>query len=201
MRETTLGQKLGAEFLGSFWLVFGGCGTAVFAASFVAGNVVAGQSLLLGVGFLGVALAFGLSVMTMAYAVGHISGAHFNPAVTIGLSVAGRFEWRDVPAYIGVQVLGGLLGGTAIWGIARDRPGWDPVGNMAANGFGENSPGGYGLVAVLVTEIILTAARTLLAEAITSYTHVEPNEQDLRRVRDQLAKKGWPVEFPDPDLP
>ena len=157
MRETTLGQKLGAEFLGTFWLVFGGCGTAVFAASFVAGNVVAGQSLLLGVGFLGVALAFGLSVMTMAYAVGHISGAHFNPAVTIGLSVAGRFEWRDVPAYIGVQVLGGLLGGTAIWGIARDRPGWEPVGNMAANGFGENSPGGYGLVAVLVTEVILTA--------------------------------------------
>ena len=157
MRETSLPQKLGAEFLGTFWLVFAGAGTAVFAASFVAGNVVAGQCLLLGVGFLGVALAFGLSVTTMAYAVGHISGAHFNPAVTVGVAVAGRFEWRDVPAYVVAQVLGGLLGGTAIWGIARDQAGWDRIGNMAANGFGENSPGGYGLVAVLVAEVILTA--------------------------------------------
>ena len=157
MRDTTLSQKLGAEFLGTFWLVFAGAGSAVFAATYLAGNVVAGQSFQLGIGFVGVSLAFGLSVMTMAYAVGHISGAHFNPAVTVGLSVAGRFEWRDVPAYIGAQVLGGLLGGTAIWGIARDRPGWDRVGNMAANGFGDNSPAGYGLVAVLVAEILLTA--------------------------------------------
>src|SRR5690606_17983875 len=141
MREPTLLQKLGAEFLGPFWLVFAGAGTAVFAATFVAGNVVAGQSLHLGVGFLGVALAFGLSVMTMAYAVGHISGAHFNPAVTVGVAVAGRFEWKDVPAYIVVQVLGGLLGGTAIWGIARGQSGWDRIGNMAANGYGANSPG------------------------------------------------------------
>lgn len=157
MRQTTLAQKLGAEFLGTFWLVFGGCGSAVFAATFVAPNVVAGQSLHLGIGFVGVALAFGLTVMTMAYAVGHISGAHFNPAVTIGVTVAGRFEWKDVPAYIGAQVAGGLLGGTAIWGIARGTEGWDRIGNMAANGFGENSPGGYGLTAVIAAEVILTA--------------------------------------------
>lgn len=157
MREPTLSQKLGAEFLGTFVLVFGGAGSAVFAATFMAGNLVAGQSVHLGIGFLGVALAFGLTVMTMAYAVGHISGAHFNPAVTIGVAVANRFEWRDVPAYIGAQVAGGLLGGTAIWGIARGSAGWDRIGNMAANGFGENSPGGYGLVAVFVAEVLLTA--------------------------------------------
>ena len=157
MRETTLAQKLGAEFLGTFWLVYGGCGSAVFAATFVVPNVVAGQSLHLGIGFLGVALAFGLTVMTMAYAVGHISGAHFNPAVTIGVTVAGRFEWKDVPAYVGTQVAGGLLGGTAIWGIARGTEGWDRIGNMAANGFGANSPGGYSLAAVITAEVILTA--------------------------------------------
>ncbi|HHU09754.1 MAG TPA: aquaporin Z [Intrasporangiaceae bacterium] len=157
MREPSLSQKFGAEFLGTFVLVFGGAGAAVFAATFMAGNIVAGQSVHLGIGFLGVALAFGLTVLVMAYAVGHISGAHFNPAVTIGVAVAGRFEWKDVPAYIVAQVAGGLLGGTAIWGIARGQEGWDRIGNMAANGFGDNSPGGYGLVAVLVAEIILTA--------------------------------------------
>ena len=150
-------QRLGAEFLGTFWLVFGGAGSAVFAAVFLAPNVVAGQSVQLGIGFVGVALAFGLTVMTMAYAVGHISGAHFNPAVTIGVAVAKRFEWKDVPAYVGTQVAGGLVAGLAIWGIARGRPGFEATGNMAANGFGEHSPGGYSLVAVLVAEVLLTA--------------------------------------------
>ena len=157
MTTPTMAQRLGAELLGTFWLVFGGCGAAVFAAVFLAPNVVAGQSVQLGIGFVGVALAFGLTVMTMAYAIGHVSGAHFNPAVTIGIAVARRFEWREVPAYIGAQVVGGLLGGLAVWGIARGRAGFDATGNLAANGFGEHSPGGYGLVAVFVAEALLTA--------------------------------------------
>ncbi|WP_345201881.1 aquaporin Z [Fodinibacter luteus] len=157
MTTPTMAQRLGAEFLGTFWLVFGGAGSAVFAATFIVPNVVAGQSVQLGIGFLGVALAFGLTVMTMAYAVGHISGAHFNPAVTIGVAVAKRFDWRDVPAYVGAQVAGGLVAGLAIWGIARGRAGFEATGNMAANGYGDNSPGGYGLVAVFVAEVLLTA--------------------------------------------
>ena len=157
MITPSLAQRLGAEFLGTFWLVFGGAGSAVFAAAYLAPNVVAGQSVQLGIGFLGVALAFGLTVMTMAYAVGHVSGAHFNPAVTLGVAVAKRFEWRDVPAYVGTQVVGGLVGGLAIWGIARGRPGFEATGNMAANGYGDHSPGGYTLMAVLVAEVLLTA--------------------------------------------
>jgi aquaporin Z len=157
MRTPPLTSRLGAEALGTFWLVFGGCGSAVFAAKFLAPNVVAGQSVQLGIGFLGVALAFGLTVMTMAYAVGHVSGAHFNPAVTLGVAVAKRFPWRDVPAYVVAQVLGGLLAGLALWGVARGVSGFKVTGNLAANGYGEHSPGGYTLVAVLVAEAILTA--------------------------------------------
>jgi aquaporin Z len=157
MRTPTMVQRLGAEFLGTFWLVFGGCGAAMYAAGFVAPNVVAGQSMHLGIGFLGVALAFGLTVVTMAYAVGHISGGHFNPAVTVGVAVARRFEWEDVPGYVAAQVVGGLLAGTALWGIAKGRPGFDATGNMAANGFGEHSPGGFSLMAVLCAEVLLTA--------------------------------------------
>jgi aquaporin Z len=157
MRTPPLSSRLGAEALGTFWLVFGGCGSAVFAAKFLAPNVVAGQSVQLGIGFLGVALAFGLTVMTMAYAVGHVSGAHFNPAVTLGVAVARRFPWRDVPAYVVAQVLGGLLAGLALWGIARGVRGFEVSGNLAANGYGDHSPGGYTLVAVLVAEAILTA--------------------------------------------
>ena len=157
MRTPPLTSRLGAEALGTFWLVFGGCGSAVFAAKFLAPNVVAGQSVQLGIGFLGVALAFGLTVMTMAYAVGHVSGAHFNPAVTLGVAVAKRFPWRDVPAYVVAQVLGGLLAGLALWGIARGVRGFEVTGNLAANGYGDHSPGGYTLVAVLVAEAILTA--------------------------------------------
>jgi len=157
MRTPAMSSRLGAEALGTFWLVFGGCGSAIFAATFVAPNVVAGQSLLVGIGFLGVALAFGLSVMTMAYAVGHVSGAHFNPAVTVGAAVAGRFEWRDVPAYVVTQVVAGLLAGAALFGIARGKDGFDATGHMAANGYGQHSPGGYSLVAVLCAEVLLTA--------------------------------------------
>ncbi|QIM21564.1 aquaporin Z [Phycicoccus sp. HDW14] len=157
MRPPSIAQRLGAEFVGTFWLVFGGCGSAIFAAAFLAPNVVSGGSLHLGIGFLGVALAFGLTVVTMAYAVGHVSGAHFNPAVTIGVAVARRFEWKDVPGYVVAQVLGGLLAGLSLWAIARGAPGFDATGNMAANGYGEHSPGGYSLVAVLCAEILLTA--------------------------------------------
>jgi aquaporin Z len=157
MRTPALRSRLGAEALGTFWLVLGGCGSAVFGATFLAPNVVAGQSVQLGIGFLGVALAFGLTVMTMAYAVGHLSGAHFNPAVTIGVAVAKRFPWRDVPAYLAAQVAGGLLAGLALWGIARGKSGFTATGHLAANGYGEHSPGGYTLMAVLCAEAILTA--------------------------------------------
>jgi aquaporin Z len=157
MRTPALSSRLRAEALGTFWLVFGGCGSAVFSAKYLAPNVVAGQSVQLGIGFLGVALAFGLSVMTMAYAVGHISGAHFNPAVTVGVAVARRFPWKDVPAYVAAQVVGGLLAGLALWGIPRGPSGFDATGNLAANGYGDHSPGGYTLAAVLCAEAILTA--------------------------------------------
>lgn len=157
MRIPALRSRLAAEALGTFWLVFGGCGSAVFSAKFLAPNVVAGQSVQLGIGFLGVALAFGLTVTTMAYAVGHVSGAHFNPAVTLGVAVARRFPWRDVPAYVVSQLVGGLLAGLALWGIARGVGGFDATGHLAANGYGDHSPGGYTLVAVLCAEAILTA--------------------------------------------
>jgi aquaporin Z len=157
MRIPALRSRLAAEALGTFWLVFGGCGSAVFSAKYLAPNVVAGQSVQLGIGFLGVALAFGLTVTTMAYAVGHVSGAHFNPAVTLGVAVARRFPWRDVPAYVVSQLVGGLLAGLALWGIARGVSGFDATGHLAANGYGDHSPGGYTLVAVLCAETILTA--------------------------------------------
>lgn len=162
-----MAQRLAAEFLGTFVLVFGGCGSAIFAAGFMAPNLVAGQSVHLGIGFVGVALAFGLTVLTMAYAVGYISGGHFNPAVTIGLSVARRFEWRDVPGYVVAQVIGGLVAGGALYGIARGKAGFDPIGNMAANGYGDHSPGGYSLVAVLVAEALLTAVFLYIILGVT----------------------------------
>jgi aquaporin Z len=157
MRTPALTSRLGAEALGTFWLVFGGCGSAIFSAKYLAPSVVGGQGIQVGIGFLGVALAFGLTVLTMAYAVGHVSGAHFNPAVTIGIAVARRFPWRDVPAYIVAQVGGGLIAGLALWGIARGVSGFDATGNLAANGYGDHSPGGYTLAAVLCAEAILTA--------------------------------------------
>jgi len=139
MRRTT------AEFFGTFWLTFGGCGAAVLSAAFPN----------LGIGFLGVALAFGLSVLTMAYAVGHISGGHFNPAVTVGLWSAGRCANRHVLPYIVAQVVGAIVAAAILWVIASGKAGWVP-GGFASNGYGELSPGKYGLGACLVTEVLLT---------------------------------------------
>lgn len=151
MSPPTMFHRLSAEFVGTFWLVLGGCGSAVFAAKFMSDDIS------VGIGFLGVALAFGLTVLTGVYAFGTISGGHFNPAVTLGAALAGRVEWKAVPGYWLVQVIGGLVGGLVIYLIASGREGFDPVGNMAANGYGDNSPGGYSLVAVLIAEVVLTA--------------------------------------------
>lgn len=153
MHTPTLAHRLGAEALGTFWLVFGGCGSAIFAAHFMHKT----DPVNLGIGFVGVALAFGLTVLTMAYAVGHVSGGHFNPAVTIGCAVAKRFDWKDVPAYVITQVVAGLVAGAALFAIATGKPGFTAAGNFAANGYGAASPGGYGLVAALLVEVILTA--------------------------------------------
>ena len=127
-----LSKRAAAEFIGTFWLVFGGCGSAVLAAAFPK----------LGIGFLGVALAFGLTVLTMAFAIGHISGCHLNPAVSVGLLVARRFSFKDLPAYVVAQVLGGMAGAGVLYVIATGKPGFE-LGGFAANGFAENSPGGY----------------------------------------------------------
>jgi len=139
------GRRVAAEFFGTFWLTFGGCGAAVLAAAFPG----------LGIGFLGVALAFGLTVLTMAYAVGHISGGHFNPAVTVGLWSAGRCANHHVLPYIVVQVIGAILAACALWVIASGKPDW-VAGGFAANGYGDLSPGKYGLAACIVTEILAT---------------------------------------------
>ena len=139
-------KRLGAEFVGTFWLVLGGCGSAVISSAFPE----------LGIGFLGVALAFGLTVLTMAFAVGHISGAHFNPAVSIGLWVGRRFPGRDVLPYIVVQVLGGILAGGVLFIIASGQPGFSLADGFASNGYAEHSPGGYSLLSGAVAEIVLT---------------------------------------------
>jgi aquaporin Z len=143
-----MGRRLGAEFLGTFWLVFGGCGSAVLAAYFLKAD---NSSVNLGIGFLGVALAFGLTVLTMAYAIGHISGCHLNPAVTVGLCTGGRFAAAEVLPYIVAQVLGGLLGSTVLYAIASGRDGFSLADGFAANGYGEHSPGKYSLVAAFVS--------------------------------------------------
>lgn len=137
-------QRLGAEGLGTFWLVLGGCGTAVLARKEV--------------GTAGVALAFGLTVLTGAYAFGHVSGGHFNPAVSLGLAAARRFAWKDVSAYVVAQVVGASVAGAVLLGIAHGKPGFDAVASgFATNGFGDRSPGGYGFWAVVATEVVLTA--------------------------------------------
>lgn len=138
-------KKLVAEFIGTFWLVLGGCGSAVLAAAFPG----------LGIGFAGVALAFGLTVLTMAYAIGHISGCHLNPAVSVGLWVGGRFDGKDLIPYIVAQVLGGIAAAAILYVIASGKPGAD-LGSFAANGYGDHSPGGYGLLAAFVCEVVMT---------------------------------------------
>ncbi|MCK0520550.1 aquaporin Z [Williamsia sp. DF01-3] len=153
MSAPTTVQKLAAEALGTFWLVLGGCGSAVFAAKVIADD----DGTQLGIGFLGVSIAFGLTVLTGVYALGHISGGHFNPAVTVGAALARRFQWKDVPGYVVVQVIGGLIGGAIILLIANGKEGFEAEGSMAANGYGDHSPGGYTLWAALVAEIVLTA--------------------------------------------
>lgn len=142
MKRTT------AEFLGTFWLTFGGCGSAVLAAAFP--NV--------GIGLLGVSLAFGLTVLTMAYAIGHISGCHLNPAVTLGLWAGGRFQSKDILPYWVAQVLGAVAGAFVLYVIASGAAGFSLAGGFASNGFGEHSPGGYSMVAALVAEVVLTAS-------------------------------------------
>jgi aquaporin Z len=140
-----LQKKLTAEFIGTFWLVLGGCGSAVLAAAFPE----------VGIGLLGVSLAFGLTVMTLVYGLGHVSGAHFNPAVSFGLWVGGRFEGKELLPYIIAQVLGGICGAAVLYLIASGKPDFE-LGGFAANGYGANSPGGYGLTAALITEVVMT---------------------------------------------
>ncbi len=139
-------KAFGAEFFGTFWLVLGGCGSAVLAATFPD----------VGIGLLGVALAFGLTVLTMAFAIGHISGCHLNPAVSIGLWAGGRFPAKGLAPYIIAQVLGGIVAGGVLYLIATGKAGFDVAAGFASNGYGEHSPGGYSLLAALVTEVVMT---------------------------------------------
>jgi aquaporin Z len=140
-----LSQKLAAEFIGTFWLVLGGCGSAVLAAAFPE----------VGIGLLGVSLAFGLTVMTLIYGLGHISGAHFNPAVSVGLWIGGRFESKELLPYIVAQVLGGVAGAGILYVIASGKADFE-LGGFAANGYGAHSPGGYSMTSALVTEVVMT---------------------------------------------
>jgi aquaporin Z len=143
----SLGSRASAEFLGTFWLVFGGCGSAVLAAAFPE----------VGIGLLGVSFAFGLTVLTMAYAIGHVSGCHLNPAVSVGLVAGGRFPAADLAPYVVAQVAGAVAAGAVLYLVASGKAGFDVVASgFAANGYGEHSPGGYSLVAALVAELVLT---------------------------------------------
>jgi aquaporin Z len=142
----SLTKRTTAEFIGTFWLVLGGCGSAVLAAAFPG----------VGIGLLGVSLAFGLTVLTMAFAIGHISGCHLNPAVSIGLAAGGRFKASELPHYIIAQVLGGIVAAGVLYFIASGQAGFDIAGGLASNGYGEHSPGKYSLGAGLVTEIVMT---------------------------------------------
>ena len=151
-------KKLSAEFFGTFWLVFGGCGSAVLAAAYPQ----------LGIGFVGVALAFGLTVLTMAYAVGHISGGHFNPAVTLGLWAGGRFAAKDVIGYIISQIVGGIAAAGVLYLIASGQIGFDAVtSGFASNGYGEHSPGQYSMFSAMIIEIVLTCGFLIIIHGAT----------------------------------
>lgn len=153
-------NKLFAEAIGTFWLVFGGCGSAVLAAAFPE----------LGIGFAGVSLAFGLTVLTMAYAVGGISGGHFNPAVTLGLGLAGRFDLKDLPAYWIAQLVGAVLAALALYMVVSGKAEFAGVGGFASNGYGAASPGGFNMISALVIEIVLTAGFLIVILGATSRT-------------------------------
>lgn len=151
-------NKLAAEAFGTFWLVFGGCGSAVLAAGVPD----------LGIGFLGVSFAFGLTVLTMAYAVGGISGGHFNPAVSLGLAVAGKFEWKDLIPYVIAQVIGGILAAAILYLIVSGKSDFADVGGFASNGYGEHSPGGFSMMSALIIEVVLTAFFIIIILGATS---------------------------------
>ena len=153
-----LSRKLAAEFIGTFWLVLGGCGAAVLAAGVPD----------VGIGYAGVSLAFGLTVVTGAYAFGHISGAHFNPAVTVGLFVGGRFPMKLVIPYILVQMIGGIVAGGVLYAIASGAPGFDVTAGFASNGYGEHSPQGYSLQAALICEVVMTFMFLMVILGVTS---------------------------------
>ena len=155
--EQTMKRKVSAEFMGTFWLVLGGCGSAVLAATFP--NV--------GIGLLGVALAFGLTVLTMAFAIGHISGCHLNPAVSLGLWAGGRFPAKDLLPYIIAQVCGAIVAGGVLFIIASGKAGFDVAAGFASNGYAEHSPGGYSLLACLVSEVIMTMMFLLIIMGAT----------------------------------
>jgi aquaporin Z len=155
----SLSKRCFAEFFGTFWLVFGGCGAALFSAAFPH----------LGIGFAGVALAFGLTVLTMVYAVGSISGGHFNPAISLGMATGGRFAWKDVIPYWLAQVIGGIAAAGVLYLIATGKPGFDAsASGFASNGYGAHSPGGYALGAVMITEFVLTAFFVFVVMGSTS---------------------------------
>src|SRR6202041_2260478 len=155
----SLGTRAIAEFMGTFWLVFGGCGAAVLAAGVDK----------VGIGYLGVAFAFGLTVLTMAYAIGHISGCHLNPAVSVGLLVGGRFPASDLAAYVAAQLAGAIAAAGALYVIASGKPGFDLAAGFASNGYGEHSPGGYSLLACLVAEVVLTFMFLMIIQGATHH--------------------------------
>lgn len=155
MTAPSMAHRLTAEFFGTFWLVFGGCGAAVFAV-----NPAGDYSV--GIGYLGMALAFGLTMLTGVYVLGPISGGHFNPGLTLGAAIAKRIEWRALPSYWAAQVIGALLAGLAVLIVAKGRPKFNANSHLAANGYGVNSPHGYSLTAVLVTEVLLTGVLVLV---------------------------------------
>lgn len=153
-----MSKKLMAEFFGTFWLVFGGCGSAVLAAGVAD----------VGIGWMGVSLAFGLTVMTMAYAVGHISGGHFNPAVSLGLAMAGRFDSKELLPYWVAQVVGAIVAALVLYVIVSGAPGFDGVGGFASNGYGDASPQGYNMMSALIIEVVLTAFFLIIILGATS---------------------------------